>query len=569
MIPGIVHLIILQGINNVPVLKVHVNQVFQSANDSIAQIDGLWLIDYANATTLEVGDKFGEFTLAQIINGVDISNLGSLVFDYVVTITDLGTLPGGSYSSANGINNNGQIVGYSETTVTNRGHAFLWQNGVMTDLGISGDDFSCAQDINDNGQIVGDASMDTYMEFSRKIIHAFLWQNGVITDIESSEFGSFAKGINDRGQVVGESHYESGADAFLWQNGVITYITYGEFERWTNATGINENGQVVGCNGSEYGYKDDGCAFLWQNGVMTDLGTLGGSFSFAKGINDKGQVVGGSKTDTGEYHAFLWQNGVMTDLGTLGGSYSYANGINENGQVVGESETGTGEYHAFLWQNGVTTDLGTLGGSYSNAYKINENGQIVGESSTGTGDTHATLWTLPTLNTKPIADFSASPTSGKAPLTVTFTDKSTGSPTAWKWRFGDGSALLTAYNPTHTYSTAGIYTVKETVSNAAGKDTEIKTNYITVTSPVNIPVAAFSASPTSGKAPLKVQFTDKSTGTPTSWKWNFGDKTSYSTAKNPSHKYSKAGKYTVKLTVKNAAGSNTKTMSEYIKVSKK
>ena len=83
------------------------------------------------------------------------------------------------------------------------------------------------------------------------------------------------------------------------------------------------------------------------------------------------------------------------------------------------------------------------------------------------------------------------------------------------------------------------------------------------------PVAAFSASPTSGKAPLKVQFTDKSTGTPTSWKWNFGDKTSYSTAKNPSHKYSKAGKYTVKLTVKNAAGSNTKTMSEYIKVSKK
>ena len=83
------------------------------------------------------------------------------------------------------------------------------------------------------------------------------------------------------------------------------------------------------------------------------------------------------------------------------------------------------------------------------------------------------------------------------------------------------------------------------------------------------PVAAFSASPTSGKAPLKVQFTDKSTGTPTSWKWNFGDKTSYSTAKNPSHKYSKAGKYTVRLTVKNAAGSNTKTMSEYIKVSKK
>ena len=82
------------------------------------------------------------------------------------------------------------------------------------------------------------------------------------------------------------------------------------------------------------------------------------------------------------------------------------------------------------------------------------------------------------------------------------------------------------------------------------------------------PVAAFSASPTSGKAPLKVTFTDKSTGTPTSWKWSFGDKT-YSTARSPVHKYTAAGKYTVSLTVKNAVGSNTKTMSGYIKVSKK
>ena len=82
------------------------------------------------------------------------------------------------------------------------------------------------------------------------------------------------------------------------------------------------------------------------------------------------------------------------------------------------------------------------------------------------------------------------------------------------------------------------------------------------------PIAAFSASPTSGKAPLKVKFTDKSTGSPTSWKWSFGDGTD-STSKSPAHTYSKAGKYTVSLTVKNAAGSNTKTVSGYIKVSKK
>jgi chitosanase len=80
------------------------------------------------------------------------------------------------------------------------------------------------------------------------------------------------------------------------------------------------------------------------------------------------------------------------------------------------------------------------------------------------------------------------------------------------------------------------------------------------------PVASFSGRSTNGKAPLKVSFTDKSTGSPISWKWSFGDGT-YSTAKNPVHKYSKAGKYTVSLTVKNVKGINTVKKSRYIKVS--
>ena len=168
----------------------------------------------------------------------------------------------------------------------------------------------------------------------------------------------------------------------------------------------------------------------------------------------------------------------------------------------------------------------------------------------------------------PVADFSAIPSSGKAPLKVTFTDKSTGTPTAWKWSFGDRSPLTTVQNPEHIYSTPGIYTVKQTVSNAAGKDTEIKTNYINVAAPLKAPIAAFSASPRSGKVSLKVQFADKSANSPTSWKWNFGDG-KYSTTKSPAHTYSKTGKYNVSLTVKNAKGSNTKTISGYVVVSKK
>ncbi|RPJ79525.1 MAG: PKD domain-containing protein [Alphaproteobacteria bacterium] len=94
----------------------------------------------------------------------------------------------------------------------------------------------------------------------------------------------------------------------------------------------------------------------------------------------------------------------------------------------------------------------------------------------------------------------------------------------------------------------------------------ISGNQISKTPISKVPVAAFSASPTSGKAPLKIQFTDKSTGSPTSWKWSFGDKT-YSTQKSPVHKYTKKGKYTVSLKVTNAAGSNTATKIAYIKIS--
>jgi probable HAF family extracellular repeat protein len=85
-----------------------------------------------------------------------------------------------------------------------------------------------------------------------------------------------------------------------------------------------------------------------QSGTITDLGNLG-SVSRARGINDRGQIVGNSSLATGATHAFLWENGVITDLGTLGGANSQALGINDRGQIVGSSLTATGETHATLW----------------------------------------------------------------------------------------------------------------------------------------------------------------------------------------------------------------------------
>ncbi|AKB48667.1 hypothetical protein MSKOL_2890 [Methanosarcina sp. Kolksee] len=170
----------------------------------------------------------------------------------------------------------------------------------------------------------------------------------------------------------------------------------------------------------------------------------------------------------------------------------------------------------------------------------------------------------------PVANFSAKPTFGMAPMIVKFTDKSTGLPDKWKWNFGDGDTS-TEQDPIHKYFKAGTYTITLTVTNAAGSNKTTKTKYITVLPRLNnpkVPVASFSASPTTGKAPLKVVFTDKSKNTPTSWKWSFGDGAA-STEQNPVHKYSKVGNYTVALIAINAAGNNTTTKENYITVIEK
>jgi PKD repeat protein len=152
----------------------------------------------------------------------------------------------------------------------------------------------------------------------------------------------------------------------------------------------------------------------------------------------------------------------------------------------------------------------------------------------------------------PKADFVADKTRGGAPMAVTFTDKTLNGPTAWKWDFGDGSTA-TDQNPTHTYTTLGTYTVSLTASNKDGQDTASKTNYILTTL---APAADFKADRQVGKAPFVVQFTDLSSNSPTSWKWDFGDGTT-SSEQNPRHIYLREGTYDVSLTATNQYGSDT------------
>jgi len=106
--------------------------------------------------------------------------------------------------------------------------------------------------------------------------------------------------------------------------------------------------------------------------------------------------------------------------------------------------------------------------------------------------------------------------------------------------------------------------VSLTATNSLGSNTLTRTNYITVAAP-QPPVANFSGSPTSGIVPLTVNFSDTSSGQPTSWVWTFGDGGT-STAQNPSHVYTTAGTYSVTLTATNTIGSNSVTKTNYITV---
>ena len=157
------------------------------------------------------------------------------------------------------------------------------------------------------------------------------------------------------------------------------------------------------------------------------------------------------------------------------------------------------------------------------------------------------------------ANFSANTTNGFAPLTVNFTNLSTGA-TNFSWNFGDGNSS-SATNAVNTYLTAGTYSVTLTAVGSSGTNILTRTNYILVTNAAP-PVAGFTATPTNGLAPLTVQFTNTSTGA-TSYAWNFGDgKTS--TATNPANTYTNAGTFTVTLTAVGPGGTNVLVRNSYI-----
>ncbi len=300
-------------------------------------------------------------------------------------------------------------------------------------------------------------------------------------------------------------------------------------------------------------------------------------WSFGDGGTSSIQNPAHSYTASGTYTVILAaSNGAGTDTETKSGYITVSGAAtapvaafvsNASSGTVPLSvqfvDLSTNSPASWVWSfgDGGTSTIQNPVHTYTSAgtYTVTMTVTNAGGSSTATKADYIGAGRVATI---PVASFVSSVTSGTAPLSVQFVDSTTNSPTSWIWSFGDGN-MSTVQNPTHTFLTSDTFTVTLIATNSAGSDTATKTDYITVT--YAEPVANFTSDVKSGNAPLRVQFTDTSDSSPTTWSWRFGDG-GKSSEQNPIHEYTEAGTYAITLIAKNSAGSNTTKIKDYITV---
>jgi len=344
--------------------------------------------------------------------------------------TDLGTLSGGNFSAAGWITANGLVIGGSTNGLMDpilgipENHGVLWtEDNQILDLGTLGGGLSFPNDVNNRNQIVGFSTTTTPDPFSFNgvQVRAFLWENGVMSDLGTlggPDASAFF--INNHGQIAGFSYTNSTPNLStgiptlhiaLWENGTIKDLgslgglgsiatTFNANEGFTvEINGMNERGDIVGTSpltGDQMHH-----AFLW-NGSLMDLGTLGGNNSRGWWVSNSGLVVGNAdfSPQSTNHHAFRWKNGVMTDLGTLGPCLnSTAFAVNSKGQAVGDTGDcpGGGGGPSFYSENGEPmVDINTLVLPSSDievvdAIYITDKGEVAGAAMLPNGDFHAVL----------------------------------------------------------------------------------------------------------------------------------------------------------------------------------
>jgi probable HAF family extracellular repeat protein len=348
------------------------------------------------------------------------------------TVTDLGTLSGGSFSQPFFINRYGLVSGSSSLPDGNQ-HATLWLEELKVDIGEPGlgGPNSIAFGDNERFQSAGEAETSTLdpngEDFCGFGTHLsclpFLWRDGEMVQLPTlGGNNGVAMAVSNRGEVAGfaeNSTPDPGCPApqvlhfkpVVWEKGAIHQLpTFGGDPDGV-AQEMNDEGKVVGGSGTCATFNPNFLynlvpvhALLWEKGKAIDLGNLGGKTGQAGGniaydINSRGQVVGNSDLpgDT-TFHAFLWTwRTGMQDLGTLSGDVaSVSISINDGGSVVGASLDANFNPRAFLWEKGLMSDLNALIVGDSPLYlltgcSLNSRGEITGLGLTSTGEIHTYL----------------------------------------------------------------------------------------------------------------------------------------------------------------------------------
>jgi probable HAF family extracellular repeat protein len=296
-------------------------------------------------------------------------------------MTDLGTL-GGDNSYALGINDSGQVVGYSYLADNFTYHSFIWTAaGGMVDVGSTPDGFySQGTAINAAGDITGFTILGTGRQVPFYRSHDGSSASLAATPGDQRNYG-FA--INDSSQVTGQ-RYDAAeiVHALIWRplTGRLSYVPPLAGAAHTVGTGINNLGHITGTASIP---SNNGIfhAMYWssQRGTI-DIGSVAGqTYTAGQSINESDEIAGfGGNAQV----AFYWSRGThMILLQTLGGTQSAAFSINQGSAIAGYSSTSGGAIHAALWPNksSAPEDLGTLpGGSNSYGRGVNNSGQVVG-----------------------------------------------------------------------------------------------------------------------------------------------------------------------------------------------
>lgn len=395
--------------------------------------------------------------------------------NWQITMTDLGHLPGGSFSSAYDINNIGEVVGVaSDATGVNR--RVIWQNGVIVDtLPQASAATTTAWQMNEQRQFVGVAVVNS------KAAYGVFWDHGVAIPLQplpgTVASGAAANGINAVGDVAGGGTGGGGGvplfqHAGIWRNGVL-YRDLGVMPGgdYSMAFDINDAGQVTGTGTAGGGPVGRQYAFVWENGVFRKLPEIPGNFSsVGRSINALGVVAG--QSNGGD--PVVWKNGVLFPLAFPNRLANTIYEINDNGDVVG-----TVGNRGALWRNGEYIELPPWPGASvadSNARGINNQGIVVGESYFPAGQgVHAVSWTVtPVGNQPPTAVAVITCVPGRR---CTFDARGSTDDqgvTSYEWRSAQGKLLSTLPLISRRFPTATQLSGSLTVRDAGGlSDTKV------------------------------------------------------------------------------------------------